>query len=54
VLLVGLLCQSGGYFVHMYFGQPDGPSVGTKVTRGGALLIAAALIMLAIGLIQTA
>jgi len=31
-----------------------GPSVGTKLTRGGALLIAAALIPLAMGLIQTA
>jgi hypothetical protein len=54
VLLVGLLCQSGGFFLHLAASRPDKPSAGTKLTRGGALLIAAALVTLAIGLIQTA
>jgi hypothetical protein len=35
-------------------GEPGKPSVGTKLTRGGAVLIAAALITLAVGLIQAA
>jgi hypothetical protein len=54
VLLAGVAGQSGGFFLHMAVGQLGGPSVGTKLTRGGALLIAAALIRLAVGLIQTA
>jgi hypothetical protein len=54
VLLVGLLCQSGGFFLHLAASRADKPSAGTKLTRGGALLIAAALITLAVGLIQTA
>jgi hypothetical protein len=54
VLLVGLLCQSGGFFLHLAARRADKPSAGTKLTRGGALLIAAALITLAIGLIRTA
>lgn len=53
-LLVGLLCQSGGFFLHLAAGEGGRPSVGMKLTRGGALLIAAALITLAVGLIQTA
>jgi hypothetical protein len=48
------MAQSGGCFLHMAMGQPDGPSIGTKVTRGGGVLIGAALITLAVGLIQTA
>jgi hypothetical protein len=48
VLLVGLLCQCGGFFVHIHVGQPDKPSAGTKLTRGGGLLIAA-LITLGVG-----
>jgi hypothetical protein len=54
VLLAGVLAQSGGFFLHMGFGRPDRPSAGTRLTQAGALLIAAALITLAVGLIQTA
>lgn len=54
VLLVGVLAQSGGFFLHMGLGQPDAPSAGTRLTRAGGVLIAAALVMLAVGLIQTA
>lgn len=51
LLLVGVLAQSGGFFVHMGFGQQGRSSAGTVMTRSGGLLIAAALIILAIGLI---
>ena len=52
VLLVGIMCQSGGFFVHMGVGEPNQPSLGTRLTRTGALLIGAALILLAVGLIK--
>jgi drug/metabolite transporter superfamily protein YnfA len=52
VLVAGTLAQSGGFFIHLGRGAPAEPTVGTSVTRIGALLIAAALVILAIGLIQ--
>ena len=52
VLLTGIMCQSGGFFLHMGKGEPGRPSIGTRLTRAGALLIAAALILLAVGLIK--
>ena len=54
VLLTGVLAQSGGFFLHLGVGEEGKPSAGTKLTRGGAALIAAALVTLAVGLIQTA
>jgi hypothetical protein len=54
VLLAGVLAQSGGFFLHLGVGRPGQPSAGTKLTRAGAALIAAALVTLAVGLIQTA
>ena len=51
LLLAGVLAQSGG-FVHLGLGQQGRSSPGTVLTRAGALLIAAALIILAIGLIR--
>ena len=54
VLLAGVLAQSGGFFLHMGVGRPGRPSAGTRLTQTGALFIAAALITLAVGLIQTA
>jgi fucose 4-O-acetylase-like acetyltransferase len=51
LLLLGIMAQSGGFFVHLGLGQKDRSSLGTIVTRTGALLLAAALIILAIGLI---
>jgi len=53
LLLGGVLAQSGGFFVHLGFGQRGRSSAGTVLTRAGALLIAAALIILAVGLITT-
>jgi hypothetical protein len=54
VLIAGVLAQSGGFFVHLGVGREGKPSAGTKLTRAGAALIGAALITLAVGLIQTA
>jgi len=53
VLLAGIIAQSGGFFVHLAVGQEGRRSSGTVLTRTGALLIATALIVLAVGLIQT-
>jgi hypothetical protein len=52
LLLAGVLAQSGGLFVHMGLGQQGRGSPGTVLTRAGALLIAAALTILAVGLIM--
>jgi hypothetical protein len=55
LLLAGVLAQSGGFFVHMGLARDeDRSTAGTVMTRSGALLIAAALIILAIGLIRAA
>ena len=51
LLLVGIIAQSGGFFLHLARGQKNRSSVGTVVTRTGALLLAAALIILASGLL---
>ena len=51
LLLIGILAQSGGFFVHLGVGQQGRSSAGTVLTRSGALLIAAALVTLAVGLI---
>ena len=48
LLFAGIIAQSSGFFIHLGLGQPD---LGTVVTRSGALLIAVALVMLAVGLI---
>lgn len=53
LLLAGVLAQSGGFFVHLGIGREGRSSAGTVLTRSGGLLIAAALITLAIGLILT-
>lgn len=50
VLLVGILAQSGGFFLHMAVGQPGQPSIGTTLTSLGALLLAAAVLVLVYGL----
>lgn len=52
LLMAGVLAQSGGFFVHLGLGQEGRSSAGPLLTRVGALLIAAALVILAIGLIR--
>ena len=54
VLLVGVLAQSGGFFVHLAVGKAGERSAGTLLTRCGGLLLAVALAGLAAGLIQAA
>jgi hypothetical protein len=51
VLVVGILAQSGGFFVHMAVGRPDAPSSGTLLSTVGAVLLAAALLFLAYALV---
>jgi hypothetical protein len=51
VLGVGVLAQAGGFFLHLGVGKPNETSIGTTVTRAGAVLIAIALIALGVGLI---
>jgi hypothetical protein len=50
LLLLGIMAQSGGFFIHLGLGQKGQSSLGTIVTRTDAPL-AAALIVLAIGLL---
>ncbi len=52
LLGVGVLAQSGGFFLHLGVGKPNETSIGTKITRTGAVLIAIALIALGVGLIK--
>jgi len=51
VVLVGVLAQSGGFFLHMAIGQPGAPSLGTTITTIGAALLAGAILLLVYGLI---
>ena len=53
LLLAGILAQSGGFFIHLGLGQPNRSSPGTVVTRLGAVLIATALVILAVGLLRS-
>lgn len=52
-LLAGILMQSGGFFLHMLTGSEGTSSLGTLLTRIGAVLIAAALVSLGVGLLRT-
>lgn len=51
LVVVGILAQSGGFFLHMLIGQPGEPSWGTLVTSLGALLLVAAIVLLVYGLV---
>jgi hypothetical protein len=50
ILLAGVLAQSGGFFAHVGVGEVGRASLGTRLTRSGALLIATALVILAVGI----
>jgi hypothetical protein len=52
-LIIGILIQSGGFFVHMLAGEEGAASTGTWLTRWGALLLAIALTSLGVGLLDT-
>ena len=49
-LIVGILAQSGGFFLHMVKGQPDRASHGTTVTTIGAVILTSAIAVLVYGL----
>ena len=51
LLLVGVLAQSGGMFVHMGIGKPGRWSVGNTLTTVGALLLTGALLTTAVAVI---
>jgi hypothetical protein len=50
-LFIGVLAQSGGFFIHMLTGQPNQASIGSTVTVIGALLLVCAVAVLVYGLI---
>jgi membrane protein DedA with SNARE-associated domain len=52
-LLIGVLLQSGGFFLHFAVGEEGEASAGTWMTRSGAILLAAALITLGVGLLRS-
>jgi hypothetical protein len=54
VLFVGILAQSGGFFIHMIVGQPNQASIGNAVTVIGAVLLVVAIAVLVYGLITAA
>jgi fucose 4-O-acetylase-like acetyltransferase len=51
-LLIGILLQSGGFFLHMLVGAEAESSSGTLLTRIGAVLLAVALIGLGVGVLK--
>ena len=51
IVLVGILAQSGGFFLHLAIGQPGAPSLGTTITRLGAVLLVISILILVYGLI---
>lgn len=51
-LLAGIIMQSGGFFLHMLVGSEGAESIGTMVTRAGALVLAGSLITLGIGVLR--
>jgi drug/metabolite transporter superfamily protein YnfA len=53
IVLVGILAQSGGFFLHLALGQAGQPSLGTWLTSVGALLLAIGIVVLVYGLIAS-
>lgn len=53
LLLVGILAQSGGFFLHMVVGRPGEPSLGTTLTIVGAVLLVLCVLVLVYGLITS-
>lgn len=52
VLGLGVICQSGGFLLHLLVGEPESFSAGRALTLVGAVLLAAALIPLGVSLIR--
>ncbi len=53
VFVAGILAQSGGFFIHMTKGQPGAPSIGTRITTIGAVLLTVAISILVYGIATT-
>jgi hypothetical protein len=53
LLLIGILAQSGGMFLHAFTGQAGVWSRGNTLTVAGAGLLAVSMIILAVGVIIT-
>lgn len=53
LLLLGILAQSGGMFLHAFAGQEGVWSRGNTVSTVGAVSLAAALLVLAVGVATT-
>jgi hypothetical protein len=53
LLVVGVLAQSGGMFLHMGIGKPGRWSAGNSLTVFGAVLLAAAMLTTAVAVIAT-
>ncbi len=51
VLMVGILAQAGGFFLHMAVGEAGRPPAADSVTTAGAALLASAVLFLAYALI---
>ena len=51
--LVGVVLQSGGFFLHMAIGEEGAASAGTWITRTGALMLAIALVSLGVGVLRS-
>lgn len=52
-LLVGIVLQSGGFFLHMVVGEEQATSAGTYVTWAGAALLAIAMVSAGVGLLRS-
>lgn len=50
-LFLGILAQSGGFFLHMLLGRENRPSAGTRVTMAGAALLTCSVAVLVYGLL---
>jgi hypothetical protein len=50
MIVVGILAQSGGFFLHMMLGREDERSPGTLLTFVGAAILAVTTLALAFGL----
>jgi len=50
-LVIGILAQSGGFFLHMVVSKPQQSSVGTRLTSLGGLFLGIAVLVLAYALI---
>ena len=51
-LVVGILAQSGGFFLHLVLGQPGQLSAGTYLTITGAVILALTILFLVYALVR--